>query len=705
MAARQADRESHSGQPLMLSALRRNRAVRPSPAVNGPPALFRASSRLRAANGKNNKDWLPSRKPAGGILHRDLKPSNLFLNGGSVEQVKILDFGIARHFSAARAMTQTGVVMGTPEYMAPEQARGVRNLTPTADLFSLGCILYECLTGRPPFVADHLAAVLVRILLEDPPPVSARRLGVPKPLLTLLHKMLQKDPGQRPVDAAALRTALLSLEDIEEGLGSQAKSDPAAREIGSSFAEHDQRLFSVVIAAPPGSAGAHSGSSSHPAASSQGLEFHSLVAALRALDVGADALAGGALVVTVFKAGSATDQAALAARAALLIKERWPSAVVSLATGRGSMQGDIAVGEVVDRAARYLKLADAGAAAAGPVGIWLDDLSARLLDNRFSKVTQPGGVLLLSEEKEADSSRKLLGKPTPCVGRELELGILESQLSACVEESEARVVLITAPPGTGKSRLRHEFLRRVAQREDAVILLLCRGDLMTAGAPYGILGQAVRSFCAITAEMPADRAREQLAARIGRLIPEAERGRVVEFMGELCGASLAMAGSRRLLAARNDPRLMYEQIRKAFVEWLGAECSQAPLLVVLDDLQWGDSLSVGVLDAALRDLHDAPLCVLALARPEVRESFPKLWSSHHLQDLPLKPLGKKACERLVKQVLGQKLSPEMLGRIVEQSTGNALFLEETACLASYATVYHNLGLFQAPNVHQCWVWV
>lgn len=127
-----------------------------------------------------------------GIVHRDLKPTNIFLCGGEVARAKILDFGIARRIVGTHAMTRSGSVIGTPEYMAPEQARGARDLTPAADLFSLGCVFYECLTGQPPFTAGHVAAVLVRILFEAPVPVEERRPGVPAPVLTLLARLLEK---------------------------------------------------------------------------------------------------------------------------------------------------------------------------------------------------------------------------------------------------------------------------------------------------------------------------------------------------------------------------------------------------------------------------------------------------------------------------------------------------------------------------------
>src|SRR5262249_41370906 len=147
---------------------------------------------------------------------------------------------------------------------------------------------------------------------------------------------------------------------------------------------------------------------------------------------------------------SAIDQATQAARAALLIKESWPAAAVSVATGRGSLHGRTVAGEVVEQAARILQPGGSAAAPVATAGVMLDELSAKLLEGRFAQTPRPGGALLLPSEKEVDASRPLLGKPTPCVGRDTELGILELQLTGCIEESQSRAILITAPPGVGK---------------------------------------------------------------------------------------------------------------------------------------------------------------------------------------------------------------------------------------------------------------
>src|SRR5262249_55793498 len=156
-----------------------------------------------------------------GVVHRDLKPGNLILRQGAVADTTLLDFGIAKpalHTPAGGGQeskpAEAGI--GTPLYMAPEQARGEQDVGPSADIFSLGCVLYECLTGTPPFRAAHPVAVLARILCDEALPVRALRPEVPPGLEALLQRMLAKDPGQRPRDADALLQELATLEALGE---------------------------------------------------------------------------------------------------------------------------------------------------------------------------------------------------------------------------------------------------------------------------------------------------------------------------------------------------------------------------------------------------------------------------------------------------------------------------------------------------------
>jgi len=147
---------------------------------------------------------------ARGIVHRDLKPSNLFLPGGRIEQVKVLDFGIALREGGAQ-LAQTGVMIGTPGFMAPEQARDHGAVDARADVFALGCVLFQCVTGAPAFDGDSAIAIVAKILFGETPRVSGLWPEVPPDLDALIAQMLAKEPAQRPSDGTNLAGALATL--------------------------------------------------------------------------------------------------------------------------------------------------------------------------------------------------------------------------------------------------------------------------------------------------------------------------------------------------------------------------------------------------------------------------------------------------------------------------------------------------------------
>ncbi|HYI00842.1 ATP-binding protein, partial [Hyalangium sp.] len=135
-------------------------------------------------------------------------------------------------------------------------------------------------------------------------------------------------------------------------------------------------------------------------------------------------------------------------------------------------------------------------------------------------------------------------------------------------------------------------------------------------------------------------------------------------------------GSAQLTAARQDAQLMAEQMQRAFEDFLLAESAKHPIVLVLDDLHWGDAASVRFVDVALRSAMDRPILVLGLARPEVHERFPRLWSGRGMQEIHLRSLSRRASERLVRAVLGEDVTQEALERLIAQAEGNAFYLEE-----------------------------
>src|SRR5262245_49871947 len=146
------------------------------------------------------------------IIHRDLKPANVFLMSGRVppDFVKILDFGVSK-FNALNdemSMTSTGAVLGTPYYMSPEQAKGSRQIDSRSDLYAVGVILYECITGQVPFSAETFNELILRIVLESPAPVESFVTNLDPGFAAIIHKSMAREPRERFQTAAEFQDAL-----------------------------------------------------------------------------------------------------------------------------------------------------------------------------------------------------------------------------------------------------------------------------------------------------------------------------------------------------------------------------------------------------------------------------------------------------------------------------------------------------------------
>ena len=602
------------------------------------------------------------------VIHRDIKPHNLFLLERKISQLKVLDFGIAKLTNAARRLTRTGNLVGTPGYLAPETIDGGGAIDGRADIFSLGCVAHECLTGKPTFRGHEPGVLIAKLMLEDPPHLSEVVPDVPRAIGDLVARMLSKNPERRPTAVQVLRT-LAALGDLSDGAGGGLGRDQETQ-----LTVVEQRVSCIVMATAPsqGEPGIDKSGRVTPmlGAPSTAPTLAELEARL-ALRFSARTfvLPGGKIVVTLPEGTVASDQALLAARSALLVHQHLPDSGVVVALGIARLSRRSAVGTVIEQAAHLL-------ADTPPGRVRIDDDVAPLLGARFDLCRDDAAIYLLGQRETVDGKRGLLGRPATFLGRGQELSFLAGLQTDSALERQASTVLVLGPAGIGKSRLLHEFMTWVRARPEPVLVLLGAGDSLAAGAPFALLGRAVRRLAGIAETDTVDERKRKLCDCVGRQLPESSRDGVTAFIGEIAGITFPEADHESLRAARQNPVLMADATRRAFEEWMRAECEVNPVLVVLEDTQWGDAGTLGLLDGAIRGLRDQPFMVLAIARPDVQTAFPNLWPERQVHVIQLPPLSRRASERLVREALGPSVADQTVAQIVERGDGNPFFLEE-----------------------------
>ncbi len=607
---------------------------------------------------------------ARGLVHRDVKPSNIWLVGGDVGRAKLLDFGIvALSRGASRALTSTGAFIGTLGYVAPEHADGSRDIDGRADLFSLGCVLYECLTGKAAIGGQNPLEVLAKSMLEGVPDVRIERPDLDARIGELVASMTARNRADRFPSAAALIEAI---DGIELGAGAPQSTSPGSR---PSRLSAEQRLVSLclLLAAESTVAGLTT-----VAPSALDEQEKKVLALVRRFGGEMRALSNG-LCVTLSGGSSALDLAVNATECALALRALSPDAEAVLAMGR--MDARLDASAVVARAFALLERGR------GLGLLRVDETTASLVSSRFVLRDHGGLSVVIGRVGAERPLQSLIGKPTPCVGRDKELALLDATLSECVEESVARVVLVTAPPGTGKSRLRLELVDRIEAARPEVRRLFASADAAASRASLSLAGALVLGAAGVPTGAPLSEYRGAITRYVAAIAPDSaasgpgvaeggvSREALAAFLCELVGAPPEDRASGLLATARNEPRIMHEWMQRAFEGWLVAETRRGPVLLVLEDMHWADEASLAFLASAIRRCADAALMVLGLARPEIHETLPDALARIGLQEVRLGGLTRKAAERLVRFAL-PALGDAEVASIVERADGNAFFLEE-----------------------------
>ncbi len=603
---------------------------------------------------------------AHGAVHRDIKPSNIFLRRHDIERVTVLDFGIAGLSGDPHKLTQTGVLLGTPGYVAPEQVQGAPTYDPRSDVFSVGCVLFECLVGRPAFEGQTPMAVLAKLMLHDPPRLSDLRPGIAPPLDALVTRMLAKDPALRPAglsDVAAELRALAASASLRPAayamptITMASVPEAPVSERGPSLTRNELRLVTVVLAGRV------------PASRADALPGE-LAPVLEPHGGRLTSLADGSLIITVWAPGTAVDRAERAARCALAVQACFPDLPVMLVTGRGQVAARVVEGDAIDRGVLSLATTRAGT-------VRVDEATAGMLAARFEVDRDGSDWVLCGPIAAGAGAPALVGPAIPFLGRNRELAMLEGLFLGCVSDPVASAVLITGPAGSGKSRLVLEFVDKLRRGADPVEVLQGRADALGGGAAFGAVADVLCHAAGIRGGDPVDARREKLHARLGRHVKGPMLARVAAFLGEMVGIPVPDGPDAVLVAARANPLLMGDAMRASWEEWLIAECRAQTVVLVLEDLHWGDGATARLIDSTIRNLGDLPFMVIALARVDAKdESLVSGWVTRDAPSIKLGPLPARASEKLVREILRGSATEVVVDRLVEQSGGNPFYLCE-----------------------------
>lgn len=274
---------------------------------------------------------------AASVVHRDLKPSNVYLVAAADGRpsIKILDFGVAK-LAGDDEMTRTGVVLGTPAYMAPEQARGSSAADPRSDVYAIGAVLYRMLTGRLPYEGTDPGATLAMLLAGPPPRPRTVRADVPVALEVVIQRAMARDPGERPGSALELEAMLAALDRDAGPREARPAEDPDTLVLAHGTVERAESLERGARRARPMAALAALGSIAAIGAASAGAlaALSSLVASPMSSMVGTGE-AQGALSRALAIVGGIAASLAAAAAISRWLRPRWSSApAVTHATRR-----------------------------------------------------------------------------------------------------------------------------------------------------------------------------------------------------------------------------------------------------------------------------------------------------------------------------------------------------------------------------------
>ncbi len=649
-----------------------------------------------------------------GSVHRDIKPSNILVDREG--NAFISDFGLA-HIMESDAetaqITRSGLIVGTPDYMSPEQALGIDDVDPRADLYALGVTLFQMLTGELPFTASSSIGLLLMHTQEPIPSARAIRSDLSPAIEDVIQCAMAKRREDRYKNAAEMSLAIsealggpLIMEHpsrLQEAAGtsllrrvggrSRADSKNTPTEQNKTVAALNAKAaeYAELIEAQ------HGGEAVRPAITALWEAFENIVTAQ-----------GGAVfartdteLLALWGAESThEDDAEQAVRAALSMQEQMRAASTELLAG-------------TDDVLPFSIGLHTGLALLTPnreTGLWSASGATLNLANRLMERAE--GTILISHEvfrqtlgvfsvrpdeplktrgrTDLISTYRVLaakarafrigvrgieGVETRLIGRDAELKTLEKAFLTALEDSETQVVTIVAEAGVGKSRLLYEFDKWTELRPEIFRILRARAMPDNTERPYGVIRDLIAFRFEILDNDTPGIVRQKMENGVTALI-----GADVELahtIGYLCGFDFNE--SEHIKGRLDDVPGLVRRGRGMFVRLITSLAKIDPATILIDDIHYADEPSLDLLNELFTADAGLRLLVVSTTRPllyERRESWGSGQPFH--KRLDLKPLDKRDSRELVREILQKvgEVPTTLRDLLVERAEGNPYYLEE-----------------------------
>jgi tetratricopeptide (TPR) repeat protein len=351
---------------------------------------------------------------------------------------------------------------------------------------------------------------------------------------------------------------------------------------------------------------------------------------------------------------------------------------MAVSSGRATSSGGGISGAV-------LRAAEAGCAAMLR-GIAVDQATARSLEAQFQVAPSGPALWEISSRRALDSVPfGPIGAPPPLLGRDAELAQIRAALRSVLEEARHAVLLVSGPPGIGKSRLRVAMEAELEGASEPIFTLGARAEPLRREAALSLVGTALKSrlyarssspnATILDMELSLIERRNAVSELVAEAIDDpAAAAACAEFLGELMGVT--MPESPALLAAHADPQLMADRLRLSLLDFFEGLAAKGPVALLLEDLQWADQASLAFVEDLLDRLSDAPLLVFATARSELIEQRPALFSGRNVARIEPRGLISSDVAALARWIAGRPLPEALTKALAERTAGHPLFVEQ-----------------------------